>query len=68
MKTFSDWRDKNGLLLSTSKTKEMVVDFHIHGVNIEVVQTYKYLGLNLDKSTNHVSMMVPPTQATWTIQ
>ena len=48
----------NHLQLNTSKTKEMVVDFRrkkphlqpvsIEGVDVEVVRTYKYLGLQLD--------------------
>ncbi|KAG5265425.1 hypothetical protein AALO_G00242350 [Alosa alosa] len=52
------WCKLNHLQLNTSKTKEMVVDFRrskptllpvsIDGVNLEVVSTYKYLGLHLD--------------------
>jgi len=48
----------NGLILNASKTKEMIVDFGrcksdhlpvvIEGKGIEVVQTYKYLGVHLD--------------------
>ncbi|KAG5276526.1 hypothetical protein AALO_G00106690 [Alosa alosa] len=55
---FMQWCKLNHLQLNTSKTKEMVVDFrrskptllpvHIDGVNVEVVSTYKYLGLHLD--------------------
>ncbi|KAG5279118.1 hypothetical protein AALO_G00106300 [Alosa alosa] len=55
---FVQWCKLNHLQLNTSKTKEMVVDFrrskptllpvHIDGVNVEVVSTYKYLGLHLD--------------------
>ncbi len=46
------------LQLNTTKTKEMVVDFRrlrphlqpvsIEGVCVEMVQTYRYLGLELD--------------------
>lgn len=52
------WCDSNHLHLNTSKTKEMVVDFRrtrphpepvrINGACVEMVQTYKYLGVQLD--------------------
>ncbi|KAG5274176.1 hypothetical protein AALO_G00133060 [Alosa alosa] len=52
------WCKLNHLQLNTAKTREMVVDFRrskpallpvsIDGVNVEVVNTYKYLGLQLD--------------------
>lgn len=55
---FTRWSRSNHLQLNTSKTKEMVVDFRrkkshlqpvsINGVDVEVVRTYKYLGLQLD--------------------
>ncbi|XP_051811082.1 ATPase family AAA domain-containing protein 2-like isoform X2 [Acanthochromis polyacanthus] len=55
---FSDWSHKNCLLLNTSKTKEMIIDFHRSktplqpvntcGEDIEVVTSYKYLGVHLD--------------------
>ena len=53
---FVQWCRKNHLQLNTSKTKEMVVDFRkspllqvsIEGVNVEVVNTYKYLRVHLD--------------------
>ena len=58
VRAFSDWSEDNGLLLNTNKTKEMVIDFrlsrqplqpiNIRGNNIEVVSTYKYLGVHLD--------------------
>lgn len=58
IKAFCDWSHRNCLLLNTSKTKEMIVDFrrsglchqpvNIHGVDMEVVPTYKYLGVHLD--------------------
>ena len=48
---FSDWSHKNHLLLNTSKTKEMILDFRMSkpplqpvnncGVDIEVVPTYE---------------------------
>ncbi|KAK0148991.1 RNA-directed DNA polymerase from mobile element jockey [Merluccius polli] len=55
---FVKWCRLNNLHLNTAKTKEMVVDFRrskpallpvtIEGVNVEVVDTYKYLGVHLD--------------------
>uniref|UniRef100_A0A3B1JI52 Reverse transcriptase domain-containing protein n=1 Tax=Astyanax mexicanus TaxID=7994 RepID=A0A3B1JI52_ASTMX len=55
---FVAWCNRNNLLLNTSKTKEMVVDFRrarpptqpvsIVGVDVEMVKTYRYLGLHLD--------------------
>ncbi|KAI4905431.1 hypothetical protein NFI96_002240 [Prochilodus magdalenae] len=56
---FVAWCHRNNLLLNTSKTKEMVVDFRrarpltqpvfIEGVEVEMVRTYRYLGLHLDE-------------------
>lgn len=55
---FVRWCRTNHLQLNSSKTKEIVVDFRrkkphfqpvsIEGVDVEVVRTYKYLGLQLD--------------------
>ena len=55
---FVGWCVPNHLQLNTSKTKEMVVDFRrkrphlqpisIEGSDVEVVRSYKYLGLQLD--------------------
>lgn len=55
---FNNWSERNGLLLNTTKTKEMVIDFrrsrpsllpvNIQGQDIKVVQTYKYFGVHLD--------------------
>ena len=58
---FCDWTKVNGLLLNTTKTKEMVVDIrkskaprppilpiNIDGEDIEMVRSYKYLGVHLD--------------------
>lgn len=55
---FTLWSSENGLVLNTSKTKEMIVDFRknksqylpvqVSGERIEVVPTYKYLGVHLD--------------------
>ncbi|KAI4872034.1 hypothetical protein NFI96_006517 [Prochilodus magdalenae] len=56
---FVAWCHRYNLLLNTSKTKEMVVDFRrvrpltqpvfIEGVEVEMVRTYRYLGLHLDE-------------------
>ena len=55
---FVQWCRNNHLQLNTTKTKEMVVDFRrsqppllpvsIEGVSVEVINTYKYLGVHLD--------------------
>ncbi len=55
---FVAWCRSNSLQLNTAKTKEMVVDFRrprphlqpvsIEGVCVEMVRTYRYLGLELD--------------------
>ncbi|KAI4895843.1 hypothetical protein NFI96_016998 [Prochilodus magdalenae] len=55
---FVSWCKLNQLQLNISKTKEMVVDFRKHrslqapvtidGEEVEVVGTYKYLGVHLD--------------------
>uniref|UniRef100_A0A8C4SNG4 Reverse transcriptase domain-containing protein n=1 Tax=Erpetoichthys calabaricus TaxID=27687 RepID=A0A8C4SNG4_ERPCA len=58
IKDFVKWCDSNHLHLNTSKTKELVVDFRrprplmdpviIRGDCVQMVQTYKYLGVQLD--------------------
>ncbi|XP_051785267.1 uncharacterized protein LOC127528438 [Erpetoichthys calabaricus] len=58
IKGFVKWCDSNHLQLNTSKTKELVVDFRrprplmdpviIRGDCVQRVQTYKYLGVQLD--------------------
>lgn len=55
---FLVWSRCNGLILNTSKTKKMIVDFGrrklnhlpvvIEGEVTEVCQTHKYLGVHLD--------------------
>ena len=55
---FVQWCRNNHLQLNATKTKEMVVDFRrsqppllpvsIEGVSVEVVNTYKYLGVHMD--------------------
>ncbi|KAI4900460.1 hypothetical protein NFI96_007343, partial [Prochilodus magdalenae] len=56
---FVAWCHRNNLLLNTSETKEMVVDFRrarpliqpvfIEGVEVDMVKTYRYLRLHLDE-------------------
>ncbi|KAK0147718.1 RNA-directed DNA polymerase from mobile element jockey [Merluccius polli] len=56
---FVDWCQRNHLLINVGKTKEMVVDFrrcrsalpspvNIQGMDIEQVDSYKYLGVHLN--------------------
>ena len=55
---FVKWCGNNHLILNTNKTKEMIVDFKrnknthrcvsILGEEVEVVEEYKYLGVQLD--------------------
>ena len=54
---FEDWCERNHLYLNTSKRKKMVIDFwrrrrhhtavNIQGYNIEMVESFKYLGVHL---------------------
>ncbi|KAI4903258.1 hypothetical protein NFI96_009778 [Prochilodus magdalenae] len=56
--SFVDWTARNHLLLNVTKTKEMVMDFRrrrstispitIMGQNVELVDTYKHLGVQLN--------------------
>uniref|UniRef100_A0A8C6M681 Reverse transcriptase domain-containing protein n=1 Tax=Nothobranchius furzeri TaxID=105023 RepID=A0A8C6M681_NOTFU len=56
---FVDWCQQNHLLINAGKTKELVVDFrrrrpttvtpvNIQGVGIEIVDSYRYLGVHLN--------------------
>ncbi|XP_041860220.1 uncharacterized protein LOC121651828 [Melanotaenia boesemani] len=56
---FVDWSLRNNLQINTSKTKELVVDFRRHnnsppvpvniqGMDIDLVRSYKYLGVHLN--------------------
>ncbi|KAI4880092.1 hypothetical protein NFI96_008261 [Prochilodus magdalenae] len=56
---FVEWCNTNHLKLNITKTKEMCIDFRrsrpsqqpisIKGVDVEVVRSYKYLGVHLDE-------------------
>ncbi|KAF7644467.1 hypothetical protein LDENG_00221510 [Lucifuga dentata] len=58
IKDFVDWCGMNHLHINASKTKEMVIDFrrksppttlvNIQGLDIETVESYKYLGVHLN--------------------
>lgn len=55
IRDFVDWCGHNHLQLNFTKTKEMVVDFrrrailvNIQGSIIELVSSYRYLGVQLD--------------------
>ncbi|KAJ8006876.1 hypothetical protein DPEC_G00111770 [Dallia pectoralis] len=58
VQSFVRWSEANHLLLNTSKTKELVVDFRrnkkpptpitIQGHEVEVVEVYKYLGVHIN--------------------
>ncbi|KAK7907688.1 hypothetical protein WMY93_016300 [Mugilogobius chulae] len=59
---FEGWCQQNKLQLNISKTKEMVLDFRrappssrpitIQNAEVEVVSSYKYLGLQMDDKLN----------------
>lgn len=56
--SFVSWCEDNFLKLNVGKTKELIIDFRkkkeevcpvtINGEQIEIVQTYKYLGVHID--------------------
>lgn len=58
IRDFVSWCELNQLQLNTSKTKEMMIDFrrtssqftpvNIQGLDIEVVENYKFLGVHLN--------------------
>ena len=58
IRDFVSWSELNQLQLNTSKTKEMIVNFrrkashftpvNIQGLDIEVVENYKFLGFHLN--------------------
>ena len=67
----TEWSSSNGLILSTSKTKEMIDDFSrkpshqpitIDGETIEAVKTYKYLGVHLDNKLDWSVQQMPDTR------
>ena len=65
MRNFVVWCQTNNLQLNTSKTKELVMDFRrdrprprpvlLGAEEVEVVETYKYLGLWLDNKLDWTS-------------
>ena len=65
IKDFVDWCDKNYLELNVTKTKEMIIDFRkninnpknpviIKGKAVDIVGTFKYLGIILDNTISWV--------------
>ncbi|KAM3860060.1 rho GTPase-activating protein 23-like [Diretmus argenteus] len=62
---FVDWSQENRLQLNVSKTKEIVIDFRrarptpqpvsIAGMEVEVVKSYKFLGVELDHKLDCVA-------------
>ncbi|KAF7644795.1 hypothetical protein LDENG_00215730, partial [Lucifuga dentata] len=65
IKDFVDWCGINHLHINTSKTKEMVIDFrkksppitpvNIQGLDMETVESYKYLGVHLNNKLDCTS-------------
>ncbi|KAI3368527.1 hypothetical protein L3Q82_025539, partial [Scortum barcoo] len=62
IKEFVNWSEHNHLILNTTKTKEVIVDFRkrrrrrdqptpisIRGTEVEVVSSHRYLGVQLDE-------------------
>lgn len=62
VESFASWCDSNFLKLNVGKTKEVIIDFRkkreevlpvtIKGQQIEIVGSYKYLGVHLDSKLN----------------
>ena len=77
VKLFVDWCEENFLLLNVSKTKELVIDFRkkknvpispvqMKGVDIEMVDTYKYLGVIIDSKlswSSHIDKVFKKSQS-----
>ena len=61
---FISWCDNNSLDLNVSKTKELIIDFgknrtkpvanYIHGKEVEIVDSYKYLGTIFDSQFDQI--------------
>lgn len=59
---FVSWCDENFLQLNVNKTKELIIDFRqkkeiltpicIKSQNVEIVESYKYLGVTVDEKLN----------------
>ena len=73
---FVDWRQRNHLQLNARKTKELVVDFcwhkqpctqvNIQGTDIEIVTSYKYLGVHMNNKldwTDHTAATYKKVQS-----
>ena len=74
---FVEWCEENFLLLNVTKTKELIIDFRmkkkknvvpitIKGENVEIVDSYKYLGVTVDNKLNwskHISNVYKKTQS-----
>ena len=74
---FVEWCENNFLLLNVSKTKELVIDFRrkkksqvvpiqMKGADIEIVDSYKYLGVVIDSKLNwslHIDKVYKKTQS-----
>ncbi|KAI3353874.1 hypothetical protein L3Q82_005082 [Scortum barcoo] len=70
IKEFVNWSEHNHLILNTTKTKEVIVDFRkrrrrrdqptpisIRGTEVEVVSSHRYLGVQLDEKLDWRSHM-----------
>lgn len=65
--SFVEWCGNNHLQLNVTKTKELVIDFRrkktqltplcISGGNVEIVDSYKYLGVYIDNKLNWTKNM-----------
>ena len=70
VQTFTNWCDNHFLLLNVKKTKELIIDFRIKkdhleplsikGEEVEIVNSYKYLGVTIDNKLDwhlHASLV-----------
>lgn len=66
------WNGMSHLLLNSSKTKEVVTDFHrtstphilvnTQGSDIEMADSFKYLGVHLDEKWTDLTTLMPCTR------
>ena len=75
MRALTSWCKESNLSLNVSKTKEVIVDFRrgkrtthvplmIEGTPVEIVDSYKYLGVHITKNLRwdtHISSLVKKT-------